>query len=217
MKIRGAAETLYVKDIDYNEKGQRKKIQYGNNVLTSYEYDKKTFRLKNILTTSGAATVVIQDLSYTYDPVGNITQIVDHAFEPVFFNNQRTDAKSEYTYDALYRLTEATGREHIGQNSINETGAAKNDYRNFPFVHANDTDGLRNYTEHYLYDAVGNILQMQHSAGTGSWTRNYWYNNNDTARIELNIDPHKIKNNQLLQTKVGTPYRLFIHTINTVV
>ena len=35
----------YIKDIDYNEKGQRNKIIYGNNVVTQFTYDKETFRL----------------------------------------------------------------------------------------------------------------------------------------------------------------------------
>jgi RHS repeat-associated protein len=34
---------------------------------------------------------------------------------------------------------------------------------------------LRNYTQHYSYDSVGNIEQMQHVAGQGSWTRHYEY------------------------------------------
>lgn len=32
---------------------------------------------------------------------------------------------------------------------------------------------LRNYTERYEYDAVGNILRMSHQAGVGTWTRHY--------------------------------------------
>src|SRR5207253_2798114 len=33
----------------------------------------------------------------------------------------------------------------------------------------------RNYTQNYEYDATGNILEMRHGAGTGSWTRDYIY------------------------------------------
>ncbi len=32
-------------------------------------------------------------------------------------SNSRIEPEADYTYDALYRLIEATGREHIGQNS----------------------------------------------------------------------------------------------------
>jgi len=45
----GAANaSVYIKDIDYNEKGQRNKIIYGNDVNTKFYYDKETFRLKRL-------------------------------------------------------------------------------------------------------------------------------------------------------------------------
>lgn len=40
--------TTYIKDIDYNEKGQREKIIYGNDVSTKFYYDKETFRLNRL-------------------------------------------------------------------------------------------------------------------------------------------------------------------------
>ena len=55
---------------------------------------------------------VVQQLLYTYDPSGNITEVEDQAYEPVFFRNQIVEPRSTYTYDALYRLIEATGREN---------------------------------------------------------------------------------------------------------
>ena len=57
----------------------------------------------------------IQNLSYTYDPVGNITKISDEAQQSIFFHGHWVEPSSEYTYDPLYRLIEATGREHLGQ------------------------------------------------------------------------------------------------------
>jgi RHS repeat-associated protein len=206
VNIRGNdTETVFVKDINYDAKGQRESIRYGNNTLTRYTYDPKTFRLTQ-LSTTGTGNKVFQDLHYTYDPVGNIIQIHDNAFEPIFFNNQRINALSEYDYDAIYQLIRATGREHAAQNNINET-ATNNNRRNFPFenrgISLNDVQAIRNYSQQYLYDAVGNILQMQHAAGDGSWTRNYWYNNTDIQRNDLSIDPATVKNNQLLQTQIG--------------
>jgi hypothetical protein len=51
-----------VKNIDYNAKGQRELIEYGNGVqtTTTYEYDKKTFRLIHLRTLRG--TKRLQDL-----------------------------------------------------------------------------------------------------------------------------------------------------------
>ena len=45
----------------------------------------------------------------------------------------------------------------------------------FNLPHANDAQAVRNYTESYAYDAVGNILSMIHDGGSPatSWTRRY--------------------------------------------
>ena len=52
-----------------------------------------------------------------YDPMGNITAIEDAAQQTIYFSNQVVTANADYTYDAIYRLISATGREHIGQLS----------------------------------------------------------------------------------------------------
>ena len=59
-----------------------------------------------------AAPCGVQNLHYTYDPVGNITHIQDDAQDTIWFANQQVEPSSDYAYDALYRLIEATGREN---------------------------------------------------------------------------------------------------------
>ena len=108
----------------------------------------------------------MQDLHYTYDPAGNITRIADAALNTVFNANSRSIRSCDYTYDPLYRLIDATGREHIGQSAF-AFAPPDGDYRDYPFVGAaqlNDLQALRNYTEHYAYDPVGNFLTMAHAA-----------------------------------------------------
>src|SRR5262249_22777953 len=39
-----------IKNIDYNEKGQQKRIVYGNDVSSDFYYDKETFRLQRLET-----------------------------------------------------------------------------------------------------------------------------------------------------------------------
>ena len=60
---------------------------------------------------------MLQDLRYTYDPAGNITHIRDDAQQTIYFNNQVVEPHADYTYDAIYRLIDGKGREHIGQVS----------------------------------------------------------------------------------------------------
>ena len=173
MNLRGAAAaTPFVTNIDYNAKGQRERIAYGNGATTTYDYDPLTFRLTRLMTTrpaglNGLASqlftdpAVVQDLRYTYDPAGNITRIEDAALKTVIHAGQQVDPVSNYTYDALYRLIEAKGREHIGQTalSFNSTNRRDCDYAGLAHfsAHPNDLQALRNYTEQYDYDAVGNF------------------------------------------------------------
>ena len=52
VNLRGAAAaTPFVTNIDYNAKGQRTLIHYGNGAETTYEYDDQTFRLIHLKTT----------------------------------------------------------------------------------------------------------------------------------------------------------------------
>jgi RHS repeat-associated protein len=170
----GAANaSVYIKDIDYNEKGHRNKIIYGNDVSTKFYYDKETFRLKR-LESKRLNGDPLQDWYYTYDPVGNITHIEDKNVPVVFFDNQKITGVSSYTYDALYRLAEATGREN---NAALNFGTCDNWYDK-PFRHSmnpGDPMAIRNYTQRYQYDAVGNIIEMKHLAAGGNWTRGYEY------------------------------------------
>lgn len=174
VNLRGAAiATPFVTNIDYNEKAQRVLIEYGNGANTTYEYDPETFRLTELKTTRITDKAVLQDLNYTYDPVGNITSLRDKAQQPVYFNNQVVAANANYAYDALYRLTSGTGREHIGQLAQPQTTWDDLLRMNQPLP--TDGQAMRNYAENYAYDPVGNILRVVHQATNGNWTRTYAY------------------------------------------
>jgi RHS repeat-associated protein len=179
--------TVYIKDISYNEKGQRTTIIYGNDVITRFCYDKETFRL-NRLETKRKNSDPLQDLYYTYDPSGNITHIEDRNIPVTFFDNQKISGVSAYTYDALYRLVEATGRENASALSFNSS----DNWNDAPFMHQSnpgDPMAMRNYTQSYLYDSVGNILRMKHLSMGNNWTRDYTYQGS---------------NNRLISTQTGT-------------
>lgn len=177
----------YVGDIHYDAKGQRQAIWYGNGTKTKYEYDPMTYRLRRLFTVNLSTNIPLQDLNYFYDPSGNITRIRDNAQQDVFYNNALVAPVQDYTYDALYRLVVARGRE---QEGIASFGAADNiDDAAWKTTHKGDWNKLQNYTQSYAYDAVGNILTLSHSATLGSYTRSYEY------------DPGS---NRLLKTTVGS-------------
>lgn len=165
-------DTTYIKEIGYNEKGQRNKIIYGNDVVTRFYYDKETFKLTRLVTKQ--QNKALQDWRYTYDPAGNITHIENKNIKEKFFDNSKISAVTEYIYDALYRLVEATGKENNASLSFNGTDNW-NDAAFMQAIHPGDPMAMRNYTQQYQYDCVGNILQMRHHAQGNNWTRSYHY------------------------------------------
>ena len=56
------SRTPFVTDIDYDAKGQRTLIDYGNGVRTTYDYDPLTFRLTHLQTTRGAERLAGSEL-----------------------------------------------------------------------------------------------------------------------------------------------------------
>jgi RHS repeat-associated protein len=167
-----------VENIDYDAKGQRTLIVYGNGARTRYEYDPETFRLTRLATTRnqspplGGTEGGLQDLHYYYDPEGNITTIEDRAQDTEYYRNSAVEATAHYTYDALYQLIEATGRE------LAVSGNQPANHVDIPIATAppsSNTHAVRNYRQRYAYDEAGNITQMRHIANGGSWTRDYTY------------------------------------------
>ena len=166
-----------VNTVEYDAHGRRTKVQYENGVTTTYEYDPHTFRVTRIRTTRNSDSLVLQDLKYWYDPVGNITLQHDDSWDSVsgnqvaYFDTYSViDPSNDYTYDALYRLITAVGREHAGD----DFSAGYDDSMRMQQPHPNDASAIRSYTQHYTYDQVGNMLQMQHvTSGSGSWTRDF--------------------------------------------
>ncbi|ADD41589.1 SpvB/TcaC N-terminal domain-containing protein [Stackebrandtia nassauensis] len=176
--------TEFVSDVGYDAQGRRTRVDYGNGTVTTYEYHPLTFRLTRLHTVRGKESV--QDLSYVYDPSGNLTRITDRTKQAVFFRNQRVEAGNSYTYDSTGRLIEAHGREHLGQ-----LPTGQDDERRLGLPHPNDGKAMARYVERYDYDAVGNLLSVRHRGSDprhGGWTRRYHY-----AEASL-IDPADIGN-----------------------
>src|SRR5690606_13851155 len=178
VKVRGdSTATPIVTGISYDAHGRREKLVYANGTETTYTYDALSFRLAHFKTERTSDGKLLQSLAYTYDAVGNIVATTDTANHSVYFSATSVpDAHADYTYDAVYRLIEAQGREHEAGNTT------QNDHNDLVFdshavPHPNDPSGLRRYTQTYAYDVAGNITSFQHApdAGSGGFTRSYTY------------------------------------------
>jgi RHS repeat-associated protein len=193
--------TTIVQSAAYDAKGQRQSIAYGNGASTSYTYDPDTFRLLELTTTRPGSTGSLQDLGYTYDPVGNITRLTDSAQQTIFFDGQVVTPSADYTYDPIYRLIRASGREHVSNGTA--VPPTWNDAATTGLVPLpSDNQAIGNYTETYAYDQAGNFQSIKHSVINHSvasgWTRTYIYDEPATPPA----------NNQLTSTTIAsTTYR----------
>jgi len=169
---------------DFNARAQRTRVLLGNGVEVVHRYDDETFRVNRItarrLPTGGDAGATLQDLEYTYDPVGNVTHCVDNVQLPStpgqFLTGLNVSPASEFTYDAFDQLIAATGRVH--------QALLEHDYRPdvpVPEVrngtrHLNLNNGaaVERYTRTYEYDAAGNVHFIRHQGTSRSWSTEVW-------------------------------------------
>jgi RHS repeat-associated protein len=197
--IPGVAGSV-VKDVQYNPRGQPIQVSYGNNTEAQFVYDPKTFMMLSKTTVGGSSTTV-QDLHYTMDCMCRIARIDDLAQQTIFFRGDVVKPIKEYTFDAIGRLTKATGREHLGQTGSNwvcipssSSAASREDS-------PSDGTAMANYTENYTYSPEGNILSVTHSlpdmTTVSGWTRTYQY-------AEPSLLEAGKTNNRLTTTTVGT-------------
>ena len=96
----------YVSEIGYDKFGQRTYLKYGNGTETTYTYDRLRTRLENLNVSEGGNSIM--DNTYTYDAVGNVLGVSNGAKLPET-GRVGGNMQHRYEYDALYRLTSATG------------------------------------------------------------------------------------------------------------
>ncbi len=164
----------YVDHIAYNAKGQRTLVAYGNQIMTRYAYGPHTFRLARLhserYTTPASLTYAptgppLQDFAYDYDLAGNITAIHNRTPESGILDTPLGfDALDRaFTYDPIYRLLSATGRE------CDRPPEQPWDSGPRPA----DLTRTRAYTEQYQYDPVGNMVELRHMSNGGGFTRQF--------------------------------------------
>lgn len=190
--VRGNGEQVVVDNLDYNARGQRILCEHADPTNGSvshrlaYTYDEKTFRLTRLLTTRTSDSVVLQDLRYFFDAVGNISEVQDLADVQtangvIFSGTAPESATGYYEYDALYRLTRAFGREHPGQQPDQVDPVRGN------VPHANDLPSLERYREDFVYDEVGNIEELAHMSPSTNWTRTYQNSTTSNRLLATNL------------------------------
>ena len=201
----------------HNARGQRILAAYGSGVLTRHAYDPNTFRLVRLRSEASNSTskdtwtghgAPLQDLTYAYDLVGNVVTVEEQT--PGCGVAGTADGPNRltrrFTYDALYRLTEATGR---ACRDIPQPRPFSDDRRcgSYPAPYsagaptpnqANAPNVTMPYTETFQYDPAGNLLRLRNVVPAGSWSPrrswNRWFgmgggSRNSGARQHTTISP----------------------------
>lgn len=161
----GANQQQFVRHIAYNAKGQRTLVAYGNGILTRYAYQPETFRLARLRSEKHEWAApdkiqpqngALQDFGYTYDLAGNILCIRHR--EPNCGIGGGDALDQEFTYDPLYRLLSATGREQNQPLVSDPTQPWLEDMQRF----SQDYTQTRGYQQEYTYDKAGNLTELRH-------------------------------------------------------
>ena len=157
LTLKGMSEQPVLTSLTYSAAGQKLREAHANGVVTHFTYEPRTQRLLRLKTEHSTKATVLQDLHYAFDPAGNVLRVSNAAEARRFARNRVIEAVSTYTYDTLYQLITATGREMAGSTRHNPQRPAA-----LP-VAAND-GSYANYSRRYAYDRGGNLLSTVHTS-----------------------------------------------------
>jgi RHS repeat-associated protein len=180
----GSANTV-VSNFDYSPMGQMTVQNNANGVDLFNDYDATLmYRLKQKQTKDSSSNY-IQDITYAYDPVGNVTDIVDAS-------TGIGSKTSHYTYDDLDRLVDATvtgtgnSADYTQTFRYDAIGNRQDQDGTIGYAYDGNTITNSNANPHaattigsatYTYDAAGNFL------GNGNGFAFYWNYKNQLDHI----------------------------------
>ncbi|KAI9845919.1 MAG: hypothetical protein M1837_004455 [Sclerophora amabilis] len=204
--------TPFVSKTSYAADGQPLSINYGNGTTMEMEYHKLSRRLTH-KKTLGRNKKPLEDMQYTYDPVGRTSCVNDNAQQISYWHNHVVRPAFNYTYDAIGQLVAAEGRQQI--NGSNGGGQSLQPYKAksslVPMGVPGDGRQLCKYLETYKYDDAGNILEMKHGAAddtaVSGWTRRYFYS-------EPSMIDAKVKCNRLSRTETKQSSEIYRYDEN---
>ncbi|EBH0346880.1 RHS repeat protein [Salmonella enterica] len=179
IKLAGETKQTLLEHISWSAASQVLEEKTSNGVTTAYGYEPETQWLST-LAAQRADNTVLQSLVYGYDNTGNVTSITDNLVATRYYQNQVTDGQKEFSYDALYQLLEATGRENAGNKII--------PYSSLPAALTpipTDNSQYVNYTRTWIWDDSGNLQSLAHT-GAGNYTRTMVTETTSNRSVQMN-------------------------------
>lgn len=178
----------------YDAHGLRTRAVLGNGVQLDVDYDPDSHRMQRLRArrTTPAGTRLYQDIRYAYDPVGNVVWLADAAQQPEraapgVIQGLGVTADCAYTYDAFYRLVEATGRVHqaLTQHDYRREAdvARPGALRGTAHLSLDNGAAVERYTRTYTYDAAGNLTRKVHRGASQTFAWDYWVSPTSNRRL----------------------------------
>ena len=198
-------DRAFVESAEYNARGQRTRVRFGNGTETTWSFDDLTHRLARITTRSAEGPPrTWLDVAYAHDPAGNLVEWIDHAQEPggttALISGLTVSSVCRFTYDAYYRLVEATGRVH--QALLPHDVADRH-------LSLNNGAAVERYVQTYSYDAAGNITRLRHQGATQSWTTDFWISPTSNRSLHaLDANGNPVVNPEAAFDAIGNCVRL---------
>jgi RHS repeat-associated protein len=135
--VKGGRNYDYVDRMEYDKFELKVFVQDGNGIKSQYTFRQDNRRLSGLQAGQGQGNA-FQNLSYTYDAVGNVLNVTNNV--PVAPPSQFGGPTSQtFSYDDLYRLTSATGAYQFAANKS------------------------RQYNMSVQYDTINDIVSKQQS------------------------------------------------------
>jgi RHS repeat-associated protein len=146
----------------YDVLSRRTQLTRPNGVNTNYTYDNLS-RLLSVLHQVGSTT--LDGASYAYDNAGNRTSKTD----------QHASVTSNYTYDALYQLTQVTqGASTTESYSYDPVGNRLSSSGVSPYSYNSSNQLTSTPSTSYTYDHNGNTTSKTDASGTTNYTWDYY-------------------------------------------
>lgn len=159
LRRKDSQECEIVRSTSYLAGGHKTRELQGNGVSSTYFFEPRTQRQVQLRIERPASHALgarlLQDLQYSFDPVGNVVSERDEADNRRFWRNQVAEPQTTYCYDSLYQLVGACGREQV--NASSRAG----EY-NTPSPSPYDETLVTRFTRNYIYDTAGNLTRMVH-------------------------------------------------------
>ena len=144
---------VYAPRVDYDKFGQRLLVDFGNGARTTYAYDAKTRRIVSVKA-SLPNGYTFHDLAFTYDKVGNLTQLKNNAIRPGDFPGPGPRQRHRRSLDQGLRLRPALPHDHLGRAAPDQSQRG---------LHLHLRPDLRHHPQHHE-EEPGPRLQAVHPA-----------------------------------------------------